>query len=485
LKQLVLIKPGDTYSSLNLTETNKRIMDRLGNFGYAFANVNANPDINRDKKEVAFTILVDPGKRVYVRHMNISGNTKTRDEVIRREFRQYEQSWYDGARIKLSRDRVDRLGYFKEVTIETPEVANSNDQVDVALAVIEKPTGSLTFGAGYSSQEKLTLTGSIQQQNAFGSGNTVGLEVNTSQLNRTIGVSQVNPYFTDDGVSRAYELFLRTSRPPLINAGDYKVQTMGGNIRFGVPFTEIDTVFFGIGLERTKVDTYFNVPGYNNSPQVYLQYTKDFGDGSSATTNTFPFTIAWARDSRDNVLTPSAGRMYRVNFDIAPVGDLRYYRTVFQAQWYKPLFRWMTLALNGEFDYGKGIGGKPYPIFKNFYAGGIGSIRGFDSSSLGPRSAITNDPLGGPTRVIGNVELQFPFPGSGNDRSLRWFLFGDGGNLFAEGEKIRWNQMRYATGIGVSWVSPVGPLKLSYGNPLNVKDGDRTQRFQFQMGTGF
>ncbi len=485
LKPLVLLKPGEIYSNLLLTETNKRIADRLGNFGYAFANVNANPDINREKKEVAFTILIDAGKRVYVRKINVSGNTKTRDEVVRRELRQFENSWYDGARIKLSRERVDRLGYFKDVTLETPEVPNTIDQVDINIGVTEKPTGNLMFGAGYSQVEGVTLSGSIQQQNAFGSGNTVGLEVNTSKLNRTIGISQVNPYFNDDGVSRAYELFLRTSRPPLINAGDYKVQTLGGNLRFGVPFTEYDTVFFGLGLERTKVDTYLNQPGYNNSPQVYLQYTKDFGDGNSATTTTFPITVAWQRDSRDSVLTPSSGRLYRINLDIAPYGDLRYYRSVFQGQYYKPLFRWMTLALNGEFDYGKGLNGKPYPIFKNFYAGGIGSIRGYESSSLGPRSSLTNDPLGGPTRLILNAELQFPFPGSGSDRSLRWFTFMDGGNLFAEGEKIRLNQLRYAAGIGISWISPVGPLKLSYGNPIKSQEGDRTQRFQFQMGTGF
>ena len=485
LKSLVAIKSGDVYSSLSLTETTKRISERLGNFGYAFANVNANPDINREKKEVAFTILVDPGKRVYIHRINISGNTKTRDEVIRREFRQFENSWYDGARIKLSRDRVDRLGYFKDVLIETPEVTTANDQVDVNLAVTEKPTGNLMFGAGYSQTEKLTLSGSIQQQNAFGSGNTVGLEVNTSQLNRTIGISQVNPYFNDEGVSRSYEIFLRTSRPPLINAGDYKVQTLGGNVRFGVPFTEYDTVFFGLGVEHTKVDTYFNVAGFNNSPQVYLNYAQSFGDGVTAKTTTFPFTVAWQRDSRDSVMTPSIGRLLRANVDIAPVGDLRYYRTIFQAQYYKPMFRFMTLALNGEFDYGHGMGGKPYPIFKNFYAGGIGSIRGYESSSLGPRSAVTNDPLGGPTRLIGNIELQFPFPGSGNDRSLRWFTFFDGGNLYAEGEKIQLNQLRYAAGLGISWISPVGPLKLSYGTPFNVKEGDRAQRFQFQMGTGF
>jgi outer membrane protein insertion porin family len=484
LKSLVLLKQGDVYSGDRLAESVKRISERLGNFGYAFANVNANPQIDRAKKEVAFTILIDPGKRVYVRRINIGGNTRTRDEVIRREFRQFEDSWYDGERIKLSRDRVDRLSYFEDVTIETPEVPGSPDQVDVSMTVKERATGNIMVGAGYSSSEKLTVTGSIQQANAFGSGNTIGVEVNTSQLNRTIALSQFNPYFTDEGISRGFEVFYRTSRPPLINTGDYKITSAGGNVRFGVPFSELDTVFFGVGAEMTKVQTYKNVAGYNDSPQVYLNYVAAFGDGSSATTKSFPLTIAWQRDSRDSALTPTAGRYQRINLEAAPMGDLRYYRAIYNGQIYKPLFPWMTLALNGEFDYGHGLRGKPYPVFKNFYAGGIGSVRGYESSSLGPRTSY-GDPAGGSTRLFGNAELQFPFPGSGKDKSLRWFAFFDGGNVYAEGEKVQLNQLRFGAGIGINWIAPIGPMKISYGKPLNAKPEDRTQHFQFQMGTGF
>ena len=486
LKSLVLLKQGDIYNGELLAESTKRISERMGNFGYAFANVNTNPELNREKKEVAFTILIDPGKRVYIRKINIAGNTKTRDEVVRREFRAFESSWYDGAKIRLSRDRVDRLGYFKEVTLETPEVTGTTDQVDVNMTVAEKPTGNILLGAGFSSSEKLTLTGSIQQINAFGSGDTIGLEINTSRRNRTIAFSETNPYFTDNGVSRSYELFSRTTRPPAINAGDYIIRTLGGNIKFGVPFSELDTVFFGVGVERTKVETFLNQPDEINSPQVYLNYVRDFGNGVNATTTSFPLTMAWQRDSRDSALTPSIGRYQRANLEIAPFGDLRYYRAIYQQQYFKPLFKVVTLALNGELDYGRGLGGKPYPIFKNFYAGGIGSVRGYDTSSLGDaKDPLTGDSLGGSKRIIGNVELQFPFPGQGNDRSLRWFTFVDGGNVFAEGQKMRASDLRYSAGIGFSWVSPVGPLKLSYGKPLNLKIGDRPQTFQFQLGTGF
>lgn len=484
LKSLIQLKKDDVYSGEKLTESVKKISDRMGNFGYAFANVNAYPELNRDKREVAFTIMVEPGKRVYVRRINVAGNTRTRDEVVRREFRQFENSWYDGEKIKLSRDRVDRLGYFKEVNIETPEVAGTPDQVDINMTVAEKPTGNILLGAGFSSSEKLTLTGSVQQANVFGSGNAVGVDVNTSKRNRTIALSQSTPYFTDDGVSRQYEVFLRTTRPPEVNTGDYKVQTIGGNIKFGVPFSEWDTVFFGAGVEQTKVETFTNVPGVNDSPELYKIYTSDFGDGSLAKTMTFPFTAAWQRDSRDSALTPSSGRYQRVNLEIAPAGDLRYYRAVYQHQYFRPLFSTITLALNGELDYGKGLSGKPYPVFKNFYAGGIGSVRGFDGASLGPR-ASNGDPIGGTSRVIANAELQFPFPGSGSDRSLRWFTFVDAGNVFADGQTMRVDDLRYSAGAGLSWISPIGPLKLSYGTPLNAKPEDRTQRFQFQLGTGF
>ncbi len=489
LSSLVLLKSGDTYNAARLTESTKRISERLGNFGYAFANVNANPLLNKEKKEVAFTIFVDPGKRVYVRKINLAGNTRTRDEVIRREFRQFESSWYDGEKIKLSRDRVDRLGYFKEVTIETPEVPTSTDQVDVNLTVTERPTGNIQLGAGYSQTEKLTLTGAIQQANAFGSGDTIGLEVNTSSLYRTIALSHTNPYFTDDGVSKSTELYVRTTRPIIGSVGDYRIQTTGGKLSFGVPFSEVDTIFFGLGFERTKVQTFLG------SPYRYQKYVADYGDADkvpgsidygvgTAVTTSFPLTAAWQRDSRDSALVPTVGRYQRANVELSSIGSFKYYRASYQAQLFKPVYRSITLALNGEFDFGHGLGGKPYPLFKNYYAGGIGSVRGYESSTLGTKDP-NGDALGGASRIFGNVELQSPFPGSGNDKSLRMFTFFDFGNVFDEGQKIRLQDMRAAAGVGLSWISPVGPLRLSFGKPLNAKPGDKKQAFQFNLGGGF
>ena len=483
LKELIVLQPGKTYVGDLQEATNKLIADRLGTFGYAFANVTANPELDREKREVAFTFFVDPGKRAYVRHMNISGNTVTRDEVIRREFRQFESSWYDANRVKLSRDRVDRLGYFKDVKVETPESPGTSDQVDVNIAVEEKPTGNFMIGGAFSQSEKFTFTASISQANFAGSGNTVGIELNTSKYNRTIAFSQTNPYFTDDGISRAFSLYLRTSRPPALNIGSYTVKQMGGNLTFGVPFSESDTVYFGAGLERTELETDLT------SPTIYQTFVRQNGGPESgigkATTNAIPLTAAWGRDTRDSAVTPTRGRFQRANFEIDAIGDAKYYRMVYEHQWWKPLTRWMTLALRGEFDYGKGIGGSAYPVFKNFYAGGIGSVRGYESSSLGVVDPRYYDAIGGSKRIIGNAELQFPFPGSGTDRSLRWFTFVDGGQVFQEDAKIRFDEFRYSAGIGLSWISPVGPLKLSYAKPLNSLPGDRLERFQFQMGTGF
>jgi outer membrane protein insertion porin family len=483
LKSLLLLKKGATYSGELLTESNKRISDRLGTFGYAFANVNANPEIDRDKRQVAFTFFVDPGKRAYVRHMNIAGNTITRDEVIRREFRQFESSWYDANRIKLSRDRVEHLGYFKDVTIETPETQGTTDQVDVNLTVVEKPTGNFQIGGAFSQAEKFTFNASIQQANFAGSGTTVGFDFNTSRYNRTYAFSQTNPYFTDDGVSRSFEVYLRTTQPPALNIGSFTVKQTGGRVSFGVPFSEYDTVFFGAGLERTLISTDLT------SPQVYKNFVSRFGgpaDGIGAgRTNALPFTAAWQRDNRDSVIVPSVGRYQRANLEIDMVGDSKYYRAVYEQQWYRPLTRIITLALKGEIDYGHGLAGNPYPVFKNFYGGGIGSVRGYLSSSLGVVDPLRGDALGGATRLIGNAELQLPFPGSGVDRSLRWFGFVDGGQVYQEGQKMRASELRFGAGLGVSWISPVGPLKLSYAKPLNPKPGDRLERFQFQMGTGF
>ena len=473
-KTLVSIKPGEPYRAEAVTQTTRAMVDRFGTFGFAFAKLDARPEIDRANGNVAITIVADPARRVYVRRINVAGNTKTRDEVIRREFRQFESSWYDGRKIKLSRDRVDRLGYFSEVNVDSNEVPGTADQVDLTMTIKEKSTGNLQLGAGFSSADKLSLSGSIKQENVFGSGNYLGLELNTSRFSRTLVLSTIDPYFTVDGISRYVDVFYRTQRPlNRQSETDYKLVTPGASIRFGVPFSEFDTVFFGLGFERTEIRG-------GNLPLNYTQYIRDFGNVS----NSVPLTIGWARDSRDSALVPTAGRLTSLNFEWSVAGDAKYLRTNAKLQQYIPLSKKFTLGLNADFGWGKGLAGRPYPVFKNYYGGGLGSVRGFDQNSLG-RIDVTGAYVGGNRKLNLNAELYLPVPGTGNDRTLRLFTYLDAGNVWFEQEKFSADSLRVSAGLGVTWVSPVGPLKLSYGTPIRKKPEDRIQRLQFQIGTAF
>lgn len=471
----VLLRPGQPYRGDAVTETAKRFGDLFGLYGYAFARVDSRPEIDRATGQVAVVFTAEPQRRVYVRRIDVAGNTRTRDEVIRREFRQLEGAWYDGGLIKLSKQRVERLGYFKDdLEIDTKEVPGAPDQVDLVVNVEEKPTGNLLVGAGYSNAERLTFTASVKQDNAFGSGNYLGIELNTSKYNRTIVVSTVDPYWTVDGISRAIDVFYRTSRPFNSLGDSYDLKTPGAAVRFGVPFSEYDTVFVGLGYERTEIGTSTGIP------LSYLNYRALYGDK----TNSFPLTLGWARDARDNVLVPTAGRYQRLNFEWAFAGDVRYLRTNAQYQEFWPLPFRMSVGVNAEVGIGKGLGGKPFPVFKNFYGGGLGTVRAFEQSSLGvvdPTGAY----IGGAKRINVNTELYFPVPGTGNDRSLRIFSFIDAGNVWREDETITGESIRSSAGVGLSWISPVGPLKLSWGKPLRLQRNDRIQRFQFQIGTAF
>lgn len=473
-KSLVTIKPGEAFNADAVAQTTKAFTDYFGNFGYAFARVESRPEIDRATNQVTLVLQADPSRRAYVRKINISGNNKTRDEVLRREFRQLESSWYDGDKIKLSRDRVDRLGYFTDVNVEIQEVAGSPDQVDLMVSMVEKPTGSLTLGAGFSSAEKVSLSFGIKQENVFGSGNYLGIDVNTSKYNRTLVLSTTNPYFTQDGISRTLDLYHRSSKPYQDQGGNYELVTQGASVRFGVPFSETDTVFFGGGLERTTIK-----PG-TNMPAVYLAYAEEFGYTSLAV----PLTIGWSRDSRDSALVPNSGLYQRLNSEWSVAGDARYLRANYQIQQYIPLNKQFTLAFNGEAGWGKGLNGQPFPVFKNFYSGGLGSVRGFDQGTLGPRD-VTGSSIGGPKKITLNAELIAPFPGAGNDRTLRIFAFTDIGNVFGEDQKFTASDLRASVGVGLSWISPIGPLRIAFANPLRKQAGDRIQKLQFQIGTSF
>jgi outer membrane protein insertion porin family len=473
-KSLVKIRAGEPYNADQVTETTKAFTEYFGNFGYAFAQVEARSEIDRSNNRVTFVLAAEPSRRAYVRRINVSGNNRTRDEVIRREFRQFESSWYDAEKIKLSRDRIDRLGFFKEVNVETSDVAGAPDQVDLNITVTERPTGSLQLGAGFSSAEKLALSFSIKQENAFGTGNYLGVEVNTSKFNRTIAFNSVNPYFTADGISRTIDVYHRSSRPYDEQGGNYQLVTQGAGLRFGIPFSELDTVFFGGSLERTQIK-----PG-TNIPAAYLAYAERFGYTSTA----IPLSVGWSRDDRDSSVSPTSGRFQRLSGEWGVAGDARYLRANYQYQHFVPLNKQYTLAFNGELGWGKGLNGRPFPVFKNFYSGGLGSVRGFQQGTLGPRD-VTGASIGGPRKVTLNAEVITPFPGAGNDRSLRLFGFVDAGSVFGENEPVHLKDLRASVGFGLSWLSPIGPLRIAIAQPVRKEPGDRIQRLQFQIGTSF
>jgi len=474
IEKLIQLRPGQIFSRQRLNESTKAITDRLGNEGYAFANANAIPQIDKDKREVAFTIVVDPGRRVYVRRINVAGNTKTRYEVVRREMRQLEGAYYDASKIQLSKTRIDRTQNFKEVNLETNPVPDSPDQVDVTFTVEEKPTGSLLLGAGFSTVDKLVISGAISQANVFGSGKFVSINANTGKVNRNISLSYLNPYFTIDGVSQGFDIYDRRIDASSLAIGAYVTDTIGAGIKFGYPLSEFDSINFNVIGENVKLTL------FDNSPLSYQNFAALFGKKYSY----FAGTTSYARDRRDSAILTSKGYLLRAAAE-AGTGDLEYYRLSAGATWYTPVSRTVTFMLQGDTGYVDGLGNKTVPFFKNFYAGGPGSVRGYRAFSLGPQDVQSNV-LGGTRKITGTAELQFPMPGAQQDKSLRILTFIDAGQVFGANEKFDFGGLRYSAGVGLAWNSPFGPLKISLAQPLNAKSGfDRIERLQLNFGTNF
>jgi outer membrane protein insertion porin family len=479
LKKLVTVKAGDVFSRDKLNESTKAISDRLGKEGYAFANVNAAPEIDKERHQVAFTVFVDPGKRVYVRRVNITGNTKTRDEVVRREIRQMEGGWFDGDKLTASKQRIDKLGFFTETAVETPAVAGTSDQLDVNVNVTEKPTGNLMLGVGTSSVDKIILSGSIAQNNFMGSGNNVAIQVNSAKSYRTYVFSYTNPYFTPDGVSQGFDIYHRTTNTRNTALAYYSSAATGGAIRFGFPIGEKESLGFGIGLDSTTITA------YSTSPPMYQNYV-GYPANDSVTKLSIPLTLNWTSDGKDSYFFPTRGLYQKAGLELAaPGGDLTYYRASYQAQYYIPVSKQFTLMLNGDIGYANGYSGKDLPFFKNFYAGGVGSVRGYKTSSLGPVEDSTGTiyRIGGNRRAVGNAELLWGIPGMEKTFRMGWFV--DAGQVWGSGDKISLSDLRYSTGISIAWISPMGPLKFSLGKPLNKQSTDEAETFQFQLGSTF
>ena len=490
---MLTLKEGSTYNASEANAVAEAIKDKLSTLGYAFSQVTPNPMTNPTDHKVEVVYTVDPGRRAYVRRVNISGNNRTRDEVIRREVRQYEAAWFDSDKVKVSRDRIDRLGFFDSVTAEPVPVQGTRDQVDLDVKVQERATGSVSLGAGYSTSEGIVLSGGFAQNNLFGTGKSLQVDLNTSKSQRTYAVSITEPYVTPTGISRTWDVSDRRVDLNKLDVADVKYETGVAALSFGIPFTEYDRVFLGGRVESTKVSV------NDNSPQRYKTYVEKFGKNPWSVAA----TIGWARDSRDSSLAPNRGVYQRLNGEIGLPGlDIEYYKFTYQYQHYWPVTKNLTLAFNGQVGYGDVYGKTDmFPFFKNFYVGGIGSVRGFELGSLGPTesdpgnySSSTNY-LGGDRMMNASVELLAPLPGG--DRTLRIFTFLDTGYAWGykgtrvngvmqyERQPIDFGDLRVSTGIGIAWISPLGPLKFSIAYPLKKEEGDKTQRFQFQIGTGF
>lgn len=478
LQALIAVKKGDTFSRSNITQSSKAISDRLGIEGYAFANVNPVPEVNKEQHTAAFTFYIDPGKRVYVRRINIVGNTRTRDEVVRREVRQLESAWYNSTKINRSKERLVRTQYFSDVNVETPAVPGAADQVDLNISVVEQSTGSVQFGAGLSSNEGVVFGVTVNQNNFLGTGNRVSAQLNTGKVNTTYALSYTDPYFTPDGVSRGFDVYRRdVNTGSTDNVGTYKTSSYGGGVRFGIPLNERDGVSFGLSADLTDITL------YDQSP---IQYQNYCGNTTGCTSNSIALSAGWSHDSRDSIMYTNNGVYQRLSAEVTmPVLDLQYYKINYKHSWYKEMVKDLTLMLNGELGYAHSYGSAQYPFFKNFFMGGVNSVRGYAIGTLGPRDVTNTYYVGGNQSALASAELFYPIPGIKDSKQFRLSTFVDSGYVWGSNQTPDPSDLRYSAGVGVSWFSPFGPLKLIYAKPLNANTSDITETIQFQLGQQF
>jgi outer membrane protein insertion porin family len=484
LQRLVLPKPEETFSRRKLELTAEAITKVLGNIGYAFADVTPIPDVHPQERTVDVNFFVSPGKRVYVRRVNFEGNTRTQDEVLRREMRQFEGAWYSQAAIDRSKIRLQRLGYFKTVEIETPKVAGSEDQVDVVVKVEEQSAGAFQFGVGYSELQGILTSISVTQRNFLGSGNTIGLTLQKNSIVKRFDFNYFDPYFTDDGISIGYNLSYRELDQGEANLAQYTSDIASGEVLLGLPLTETDTVSLALGIERNSIDTF---PGI--TPQPIIDQINALG---KRTFNSWRLSAGWARDSRNKFFAPTRGSYQRIGAEIALPGSTQeYYKIVYQYARYWPLTSWLTMLTAGDIGFGDGYGNaEELPFFENFYAGGPRSVRGFEDNTLGPciqQTPTTQcQPIGGALRTVGSLEFIFPTPFTkrGED-STQFSAFIDAGNVYADLDSFEARELRASAGLSFKWQAPVGPIVINIAYPLIDEGTDRTETLQFTFGNAF
>lgn len=478
-------RQGDMFSRKAVTQTTKNITDRLGDEGYAFANVNAIPKMNPTNRTVALTYFVDPGQRVYVRRISFNGNAKTRDEVMRREMRQLEGGWISTKWVERSKVRLQRLGYFEEVNVETPAVPGTTDQVDINYTVRERPSGNLMVGLGFSQAQGLIFNTNVTQDNFLGSGKSVSFGFNNSDINRQFRLGYVNPYWTIDGVSRGFNINYQE-----IDAGDgnitrYNSEVLSGGLNFGIPISEYNYLSVGANYESTEIDTDPNFL----ATEVLNFMINECGFNSifqGCKFNIMRLNVGYAYDTRNSTLFPTEGMLQSIRGDIGvPGGDLNFYKIEYDSRYFFDLSNDYVLLLKGKVGYGDAYGDTfELPFFENFYGGGPRTVRGFEENSLGPQDQF-NDSLGGDFLLVGNVELILPIPGLKELRSVRVTAFYDVGNVFGAQEDFEADKLRMSAGLSGIWLSPFGMLSISIAQPFRDQPGDDIQKFQFTFGTNF
>lgn len=479
LQKLLTIKPGSIVDQGAINKVSDNIKNKLGKYGYAFAAVNPVPDIDNENKTVAYTFFIDIGKKIYVRKINISGNDKTRDIVIRRELRQTEDALYNSDDIQRSKDRLNLLGYFKNTDVSTTPVPGTNDEVDMNVKVEENNTGSINFGVGYAQGQGLLLNGSISQTNLFGSGKSASINASTSLLNQSIGLSFTDPYALPNGTSLGYDVYDNGYSPNSAGISPYSTQTIGGRVRTGVPVSEFDKINFSLGFENNQISTYGN-----NVPLRFVQFTNTYGNS----VNAVPFSVGWVRNTTDSTLWPTTGALFNQTADMTLPGvGAQYYRLTSQDTWFFPMSTTFTWKTNLQFGLIDAYGSSDMvPFYQNYYMGGINSVRGYYIGSMGPKDTDGSS-LGGTREVIFSNELLFPMPGIKEAKSVRLSVFLDSGSLWGGNsfDLTPQQSLRASYGVGLTWISPLGPIKLSYAWPLLNQPNDNLEPFQFMLGTSF